>query len=266
MSAIPLAIGAALRGSARRTRVIAGMLMLAAGGLVLAFMFASANPHTRTIVPLPRRAQTVLVLDLSGSISWDKYLRIGEVLGSLAHSHRRFGLVLFSDQAYEALPPGTPAADLVPLTRYFTLTQGKRPTFPANPWLASFSGGTRISAGLALAERIARAQRPLPTVMLVSDLDDDPHDIRALTNVLPAFPRDGIRVRLVGLDATPENVTLFRSLLRPTPPVSAAPTPDEASPRQATVFPWALVGLTLAASSLLGLRGLWAPRLDWERR
>ena len=124
------------------------------------------------------------MLDVSASISTDTYSRIGGTLPRSRDSGGRFGLVVFSDQAYEALPPGTPAADLAPLVRYFTLPQqtqpGFAPTFPPNPWRATFSAGTRISAGLELAHRIALEDKPRrPTVVLVSDLDDDPSDLHA---------------------------------------------------------------------------------------
>ena len=76
------------------------------------------------------------MLDVSASISADTYSRIGATLSSLARSGGRYGLVVFSDQAYEALPPGTPASDLRPLVRYFTLPPahgGFAPDVPAEP-------------------------------------------------------------------------------------------------------------------------------------
>ena len=77
---------------------------------------------------------------------------------SSRESGGRFGLVLFSDTAYEAIPPGTPSEALRPLVRYFTLrparTEGFLPTFPVNPWANSFSAGTKISTGLELARGV----------------------------------------------------------------------------------------------------------------
>ena len=84
--------------------------------------------------------------------------------GSSSSTDGRYGLVVFSNVAYEALPPGSPASALRPLIRYFTVpTARRRPgaaaPLPTNPWTLSFSSGTRISAGLDLAHRILLANR-----------------------------------------------------------------------------------------------------------
>jgi len=268
VSAIPLADAPALRTPALRTLVVRLLLAAACIGAAVAALLVSRNPHTRTIVPLPANGQNVLVLDLSASISADTFSRIGGTLSSFARSGRRFGLVVFSDQAYEAMPPGTPAADLAPFVRYFTLPEqrvpGFAPTFPDNPWESSFTGGTRISAGLDLAHTIALAggRRPA-TVVLVSDLDDAPTDLPRLASVLLAYRRDHVPMRIVGLDPTSDNVALFDRLLSPRPVTVQAPTVAEAPPHDVTPFPWALVGLTLAAAFAAAVLAAWAPRLAW---
>jgi len=269
VSAIPLADAPALRAPARRT---AGVLaVLAALGLaaVAAFLLLSRHPHTRTIVPLPAHADTILVLDVSASISSDTYSRIGGTLAALSRSGERFGLVVFSDQAYEALPPGAPAADLAPFVRYFTLPPQARPgfaqTFPPNPWSSSFSAGTRISAGMDLAHSIALAGGRHPaTVVLVSDLDDNPGDLTRLATVLLAYRRDGVPVRIVGLNPAPNDLAFFQRLLPAGSKVVQAPTLTQAPPHDTTPFPWALVALTLVAAAAVALRFGWAPRLDWR--
>ena len=70
MSAIPLTDAPAFRLPARRTAAV--LLTLAVAGVLaaVAFLLLSRNPHTRTIVPLPAHADTVLVLDVSASISY----------------------------------------------------------------------------------------------------------------------------------------------------------------------------------------------------
>jgi hypothetical protein len=247
-------------------RLLLALVCIAA---VVAIVLLGRHPHTRTIVPLPAGAQTLVVLDLSASISSDTFSRIGGTLAALSRSGTRLGLVAFSDQAYEAMPPGTPAADLAPLVRYFTLppqkTPGFAPTFPPNPWGTTFTGGTRISAGLELAHSIAvEGSRPA-TVVLVSDLDDDPGDVPRLASVLLAYRRDHVPVRIVGLDPSPGDVALFDKLLSPRPVVVQAPTLAEAPPRNVTPFPWAIVALALAAALALVLLIGWAPRLEWGR-
>ena len=211
----------------------------------------------------------MLVLDLSASISQDTFSQIGGTLAAFSRSRTRFGLVLFSDQAYEAMPPGTPAADLAPFVRYFTLPKhvqaGFAQTFPPNPWQSTFTGGTKISAGLDLAHSIATAGSRPATVVLISDLDDDPGDLTRLASVLLAYRRDHVPVRIVGLDPSPDNVALFKRLLSPQPIVVQAPSIAQAAPHDTTPFPWTLVSLVLAAAVLLAGRALWSPRLEWGR-
>jgi hypothetical protein len=268
MSAIPLADAPALRSPARLTLAVRATLAAVALGATIAFLFISRQPHTQTIVALPRDASTVLVLDVSASISSDTYSRIGGALAALSRSRARIGLVVFSDAAYEALPPGTPASDLAPFVRYFTLPQqtqpGFAPSFPPNPWTAAFSAGTRISAGMELAHTIALTQPRRSTVVLVSDLDDDPNDLASLAAVAAAYRRDRIPVRVVGLDPSPQDVTLFQRLLGTDVPVAQAPTLDEAPSRELTAFPVALVVLAAAAALALALGEAWAPRLVWS--
>jgi hypothetical protein len=153
--------------------------------------------------------------------------------------------------------------------RYFTLPEQRKPgfapTFPHNPWQSTFTGGTRISAGLDLAHRIALAGDRPATVVLVTDLDDDPADLPRLASVLLAYRRDHVPVRIVALDASPGNVALFDRLLRPQPVVVQAPTLGETAPHDVTPFPWLLVALTLVAACAVALSAWWAPRLDWGR-
>src|SRR5262249_19105565 len=159
----------------------------------------------------------------------------------------RIGLVVFSDTAYEALPPGVPASDLAPLVRYFTLPPQTKPgfvqAFPPNPWGSTFTGGTRISTGMELAHTIATEHRARPAVVLISDLDDDPSDLARLAVVLAAYRRDGIPVRVVGLNPSAQDIALFERLLGPNDSIAQAPTLTEVPPRDVTPFPWALLAL-----------------------
>jgi hypothetical protein len=267
---IPLADAAVLHAPARRTFAVRAALAALCVGAALAVVFVARHPHTRTIVPLPAHADTILVLDLSASISSDTFSRIGGTLAALARSGTRLGLVVFSDQAYEAFPPGTPAADLAPFVRYFTLpaqrSPGFAPAFPDNPWGSTFTGGTKISAGLDLAHEIALAGGKRAAVVLVSDLDDDPGDLPRLASVLLAYRRDHVPVRIVGLDASPDDVALYTRLLSPQPVVVKAPTLAEAPPRDMTPVPWVLLVLSAAAVAAYVLRAVWAPRLVWGGR
>jgi hypothetical protein len=271
VSVIPLADARALAPLVRRTLVVRGMLALLAAGAVVAFLLLSRDPRTQTIVPLPSHADTVLVLDVSASISTGTYARIGSTLAALAHHGGRFGLVVFSDEAYEVLPPGTPSADLEPFVRYFTVSRRGTPaykeTFPPNPWESTFTAGTRISAGLELAHRIAISERRRPTVVLVSDLNDNADDVTRLSSALLAYRRDRVPIRIVGLDPQPSDLAFFRRLIDPVSgAIVQAPLPGTGPPpRNRTPFPWALVALAGTAAAALAGYALWAPRLEWGR-
>jgi len=268
MSAIPLADAAALRPAAQRTLLVRSALGLALAGAIVAAVLLARHPHTQTIVSVPSHSTAIVVLDLSASISSDTYARIGATLSSLARSNGRYGLVIFSDQAYEALPPGTAAADLDPLVRYFTLpaqrAPGFAPTFPVNPWQNTFSAGTKIASGLELAHQIAVAdQLRRPAVILVSDLDDDPEDLLQLVNVTRVYRHDRIPLRIVALNPTPQNFALFARLTHGAPTVNAGTVAPGPHPRNHTPFPWTLVLVTLAVAAGLAAGELWGPRLEW---
>ena len=125
------------------------------------------------------------------------------------------------------------------------------PTFPQNPWSTTFTGGTKISSGMNLAVRIAAAQKKPATVILVSDLDDQPGDLPALGQVLRTATTEHVPVNIVGLNPTPTDETFFRSVLGPNAPITEAPTLADAPPHNVTPFPWALVWLAVAAAAAL---------------
>lgn len=268
---IPLADAVALRRFARPARLLTALLAAAAIGCAVAALLVARSPRTRTLVPLGRNSNAVLVLDLSASITVDADAssRLGWTLRSLSASSTRLALVIFSDLAYEALPPGTPAFDLTPLIRYFAIGPGNgsqtAPTPPPNPWGEAFTSGTTISSGMQLALQIALAQQPRPTIILASDLGDDPGDLPALAGVLADIRRERVPVRLVGLNPAPQDVAFFTAALGRDAGITYAPTFEQAAPRQSTPFPWALAALALAAAVTLGLREAWAPKLDWRR-
>ncbi len=228
-SSIPLADVGDFAPAARRTLLVRAALAALMTAALVAAVFAVRHPHSQTIVSLPSHADTIVVLDLSASIASDTYSRIGATLSSLARSHGRYGLVVFSGQAYEALPPGTPAEDLVPLVRFFIpqaqTSPGFAATYPRNPWTATFSAGTQISSGLELAHTIATGNGVRrPAVVLVSDLDDDPADVPRLGSMATSGPQ----------------------------------------PRNRTPFPWTFLALAVAGAVALATHELWAARLEWE--
>lgn len=268
MRSIPLADARRLAAAARKTAGIRLAFAVALVVLAAATAVASVHAQSPTLRFLPRGSTGIVVLDLSASISTDTYQRIGQTLRELSATNGRYGLVLFSDVAYEALPPGTPSAELKPFARYFTLPQtagGFLPQFPTNPWTNSFSGGTRIASGLALALQLIRSEHVThPAVVLVSDLDDDPGDIKALAGVALAYRQANIPVRVVALDPQPRDQHLFAQLLERAATVERGRLPGErARTTGAPVPPW-LAGLAAAAALALAASELWNARLDWS--
>lgn len=270
MNEIPLAYAGCFAPDARRMLLVRGVLVSLAVAALLAAAWISRTPNSPTIVTLPSHANTIVVLDLSASIGSDSYSRIGATLSSLASSRGHYGLVVFSDQAYEALPPGSPAADLAPLVRYFVLpkqaTPGFAPTYPANPWTGTFSAGTRISAGLELAHVLATGDATHhATVVLVSDLDDDPGDLARLASIMLAYRRDAIPLRIIGLNPSNRDAQFFERVLGPSSPVVQAGVLVAGEPlRNRTPFPWSLVALAVTAAVALAAHELWVSRLTWE--
>jgi Mg-chelatase subunit ChlD len=191
--ALPLAGARELFGVARRTRALQALLVCGVLAALLAIVVqARDRPGEREL--LQPGADAVVVVDLSSSTR-SAAKRIAGALQGLAHDQRRrLGLVLFSNTAYEALPPSTPADAFAGWVDRFAHA-GPR----TSPWSA-FSSGTTISTGLVLARRILRRDSVRqPRVVLVSDLVDPPSDLQRLETTVAQYQRDGIDLKLVRL-------------------------------------------------------------------
>ncbi|MCW2963216.1 MAG: hypothetical protein JWO17_468 [Actinomycetia bacterium] len=225
---------------------------------------------------------TIVVLDLSGSIEGPAYAQVGSLLESLAANTgdgRRVGLVLFSDVVQEALPPDTKPAELRAYARYFRPLRTGRPpksdggirigpTYPDNPWTISFSGGTKISSGLALARHlVARDHLGSTRVLLVSDLFDSVGDYGRLRSELLAYTRTP-RVELRVLPIEPrskETMRMFASYLgAPRVAMAALPPRRVEAAGRAAAFPVAFVVLLGVAAVALAGNEIVAPRLRWR--
>jgi hypothetical protein len=234
-SAIPLSDARRLRRTARRTRIVQLIALVAVLGAAGWLLVAALRIDRSTTAFAPVSTTAIVVLDVSASISSETHDRIRATLDRLADSNGRFGLVLFSDTAYMALPPGTAAAELRSFARFFRVsprTGGGLPDPPRSPWTDTFSAGTRISTGLerALDEiRIRRLERP--AVVLISDLDDSTSDLGRLRDVALAYRQAGIPLRVVGLNPAPEDADLIRTLIAESGDLVPAPTRETASSR-----------------------------------
>ncbi len=260
---IPLGDIAVLAREGRRTLAMRAVLAAALAGALVAAWFA-AQPSGKRAGLLPRGKSPVVAIDMSWSVSYDNYAQIERTLEDLAGSGRRIGLVLFSDIAYEALPPGTPASELRPYLRFFA-KRGVR-----NPWSDAFSGGTRIWSALDLAHRMLRGDRiSNGSVVLISDLADAPNDRAQLGQTLASFARDSIPIKVVGLDPTPEDAQLFRGALAHGGGSVTTLDPAQETTRRRSrpgAFPVALVAAATSLALLLGLNEHALAALSFGRR
>jgi hypothetical protein len=271
---LPLADVGDFAKSARRTRVLT--LALAAALVAAAVLAIFASPSTAGRRFLPSGTAGIVVLDVSSSIRPETYYLIEHTLAEIAVTRARLGLVLFSDVAYEALPPGTPASELKPMLRYFapqsgTVLAGDTNDAPRTPWDQWFSAGTKISSGLFLASHmLAEKHIQHGAVILISDLADDPPDTTPLTESLILLQQQGIPVEIVGLDPARSNVEFFRRLLGDAAIFQKArlPTTREAQGKIDLTgsTPTSLLVAGAFAIALLGVLVWWAEPLRWDGR
>jgi hypothetical protein len=278
---IPLSDTAGLARPLRRTRVIRivlgiGLLLCGTAAFTLALDLREGRRGF-----LPAGSNGVIVVDVSASIAPNSYRQISDVLDEASKTGERWGLVFFSDNAYEALPPGTKGAAIAPFSRFFrplrrgqvvsessTISIGDV-SFPSNPWGEDFTAGTSISTGLALARQVlVRDRLEKPAILLVSDLATAQSDLPILREVLTEIVKDRIPLRVVGLSPAPHDKTFFDNVLgREVIDVAPPPSLDRAEPERLgeSQLP---VGLALVCALLLaGLTAneLWCARLAWRR-
>jgi len=194
--------------------------------------------------------------------------------------------VVFSDSAYEMLPPDTRSEELRPLLPFFAPApgpspDGRRSGFPGrpsgrrpstqldSPWSETFRGGTRIAAGLCEARKmIERDGRPGLSVTLLSDLDNSGFDTSALIEELTTYAREGIRLRVIPLFPQPEDRDLFAQIAGRDTLVERAELlrNTDVEERQSLVgsFPAALVVAVAALLLLLAVAERWLGRLEWS--
>lgn len=292
--AIPVAGAGELQPHVRRTMLLRFAL---AAALLVAIVIAIAfgqDPDKRARELFPGSESGVLVLDMSASVGTPgrNFVRPIEYL---SRTGQEFGLVLFSDVAYETVPPGTNAAELQAYLRIFKprvrpcttpepyeCPPGSRRMTPQemrrlgigreqNPWSETFRGGTRISTGLRLARRILhREDMTQRGVLLVSDLDDSGFDVPALTRELIRYKEERIPLRVVALRPFNDDRLYFRRMLGRKAFVRRANlstrTVTRRDVRTAEAFPTDLAAIGLISLLLLALNEHYCGRLTWRRR
>jgi von Willebrand factor type A domain len=194
------------------------LVFAAAAVALLAASFASARDlDTRERGLLPKGTTGVVVLDLSLSIADEDYDAVRAALERLAADDVRIGLVVFSDVAYELLPPGSPSSELRPLFRFLQVPK-EFTAPPVNPWTSGFRAGTRISSALELAQdMLVRDGVQNPSILLVSDLETAPEDVPLLARTVDGLRRSNIELEVAALGPSSDAQTLFSEFLADSP-------------------------------------------------
>lgn len=201
--AIPTVDMRALAPAARRTRVL--LLLLPVLALALAIWLCLA-PRQNPLVPAALQGGNGVMVVVDVSASTLQYTGvIGQSLQVLARNpSQRVGLVLNSDSAYVALPPQAPGSALRGWQRMISYVARKNKSaheYPAPgdfPWVGVFTGGTRLSAGLASAAGALRqAGVKHGHILLISDLRDAPEDLPLMSALIARLHQQGTQLRVI---------------------------------------------------------------------
>ena len=123
----------------RTTLLRLGLALALAATLSAAVLLARTAGSGRAAV-LPAGTNTgVVVLDMSASVAGPAFVRIGNVVRGLVATNQTIGLVMFSDVAYELLPPNSPPSSLQQFLRFFAprRVNGGSPVFGQSPGTSS---------------------------------------------------------------------------------------------------------------------------------
>jgi hypothetical protein len=254
------------------------VLAVALAGTAIAAFFVARAPSLTPTPLLPPGSSGIIVLDMSSSVEHGTLDRMYAGLTQLGATNDRFGVVVFSARAYEALPPNTPAGELAPFARFFhELPKGSvhfapggprvvppQGLYATNPWSNGFSGGTEISTGLALARKIILASVVTrPSVWLMSDLADDPPDRPAVVRVARSFIDHGIALHVVGLDPSKTDERFFERLLGPRGTLIQAKPSTHVRLTNKHGFPIGLAVAAVVLCLLLAANERWSTPLSW---
>ncbi|MGH2935094.1 MAG: vWA domain-containing protein [Gaiellaceae bacterium] len=256
-----------LRRAAFRTSAVRiGLAAALAATLTGIFLLARSAGAGRAAV-LPAGATTGCVaLDMSASISGPVYARVATTLRGIVNANQAICLVMFSDTAYELLPPNSPPGALLQFLPFFTPVRffAGSPVFAQTPWDA-FSSGTSMSTGLIAADRaLRRAGVKHGAILIVSDLDDSTADQPLLNAEAIRLRAEHVPVRIVPLFAAPVNQAYFSALFGANAFVDPSAFTHKAKEHVqpvAAAAPWALVALGILLVLLLAGNERWNTRL-----
>jgi hypothetical protein len=202
-------------------------LVLVALCLLAAAAASASTLETRERGLLPSGTTGVVVVDLSLSIADDDYRTVRASFRRLIEENAPIGLVVFSDVAYELLPPGTPAEELRAMLRLL-VPPASGPA--VNPWTKTFRAGTRVSSALQLARSMLERDGVRDgSILLVSDLETAPDDVPELASTVEDIRQSAIDLRVVALAPSSDARLIFEGLLEEGA-FAAPPDSEEALP------------------------------------
>jgi hypothetical protein len=278
--AIPSVDAHALAPAARRTRVALTVLALLALATAIALVPAASRPSG---APAALRGGDglMVVIDVSSSTLGFSNMIAKSLLALANDPSQRAGLVLASQSAYVALPPETPGSALRGWQRMIDYineqnhklavrarldrTPLPNPAPGDYPWVGVFTGGTRLSTGLARAiQALREAGTRGGQIILVSDLRDAPEDLPRVGVLLTRMRQLGIELRVVTVGRSTRNPKEFSDLGGSAFIMDAAESvyaPERVQPLRThpSALPLVLLGIVLAvllavAEPLLPLR------------
>lgn len=242
----------ALKRPRLRTTAFRLVFGVALVGAFLAALTVARNRDARPDPLLPVGTTGMIVLDLSASAGLQP--DYGQLLRRIAAANEPTGVVVFSDHAYELVPPGTPGKDLAPMIRFFSATSVE------NPW-GSFQTGTNLAAGLELAREVLERDRiERGTILLASDLEFFSDDGARLTTALAELRSEGTELRILPLGAREEQKRFFEAIVGADVFIELDEATAVAAGRSDSTLrlaeenmPWLFVGLVVALALLLAV-------------
>ena len=266
--AVVLADLAQVRTAELRTSTVRIGLALALAATLAALVLVATSAGSGRAAVFPEGTDAgIVALDMSASIAGPIYARVASTLKGIVDANQSIGLIMFSDTAYELLPPNSPPGALLQFTPFFVPVRfsGSTPIFAQSPW-DTFSGGTRVSTGLVQARQaLERAHVRHGSILVISDLDNAVGDQQPLITEALRLEREHITVRIVPLFATAQNVRFFRTLFGSDAFVDPSVFTHTAKRHEASIAagpPWLLLGLGVVLVLLLAGNERWNGRLS----
>jgi uncharacterized protein (DUF58 family) len=251
-----------------RTDAARVLLLIALASTVALLYVAARSAGAGRAAVFPEGTKTgVIALDMSASMSGAVYARVATTLKGIIAANQSVGLIMFSDTAYELLPPNSPPGALAQFIPFFVPLRyyGTTPVFGQAPW-DMFMGGTRIAPGLQMAEQaLRRAGIDHGAILLVSDLDDADADAPLLEQEAVRLKQEHLPLRIVPLFAAPHDKDQFSALFGEQSFVDPRVFRHRAKSHTQAIaapWPWTLLGLGVVLVGLLALNERYNGRLE----